>query len=103
MAPKSVAKSERFLRFMEEKGPITLCVSNVGRYDFPDTVGPWRVTSAEFVAGLSVNASYCAAITTAHGRLAWNFTHVEGAVPANRAERLAAASLEAVRDAVKQS
>ncbi|MEU0235894.1 MULTISPECIES: short-chain dehydrogenase [unclassified Streptomyces] len=103
VAPKSVAKSERFLRFMEEKGPITLCVSNVGRYDFPDTVGPWRVTSAEFVAGLSVNASYCAAITTAHGRLAWNFTHVEGAVPANRAERLAAASLEAVRDAVKQS
>ncbi|MFJ3980173.1 short-chain dehydrogenase [Streptomyces sp. NPDC090021] len=101
VAPKSVAKSQRFLRFMEEKGPITLCVSNVGRYEFPDAVGPWQVSSAEFIAGLSVNAYYCAAINTSHGRLAWNFTHVEGAVSAERAERLAAASLEAVLAAAK--
>ncbi|WP_424214052.1 phthiocerol/phthiodiolone dimycocerosyl transferase family protein [Streptomyces sp. BI20] len=103
VAPKSVAKSERFLTFMQEKGPITLCVSNVGRFDFPDEVGPWRVTRAEFVAGLSVNAYYCASITTAHDRLSWNFTHVEGAVDADRALRLADASVEALLAAVKSS
>ncbi|MFE9482376.1 short-chain dehydrogenase [Streptomyces spororaveus] len=101
VAPKSVAKSERFLRFMEDKGPITLCISNIGRYDFPDTVGPWQVSSAEFIAGLSVNAYYAAAINTSHGRLAWNVTHVEGAVSAERAERLADASLETILTAAK--
>ncbi|MEV0603331.1 short-chain dehydrogenase [Streptomyces sp. NPDC050315] len=101
VAPKSVAKSERFLRFMEDKGPITLCVSNIGRYDFPQAIGAWRVSHAEFIAGLSVNAYYCAAINTSHGRLAWNFTHVDGAVPAERAERLAAASLDAALSAAK--
>ncbi|MDI3422643.1 phthiocerol/phthiodiolone dimycocerosyl transferase family protein [Streptomyces luteolus] len=101
VAPKSVAKSGRFLRFMEEKGPITLCVSNVGRYDFPHTVGQWRVSHAKFIAGLSVNAYYCAAINTSHGQLAWNFTHVEGAVPAERAERLTAGALDAVLAALK--
>jgi hypothetical protein len=96
VAPKSVAKSARFLRFMEEKGPITLCISNIGRYDFPGVIGPWQVSSAEFVAGLSVNALYCATVNTSHGRMAWNFTHVDGAVPTDRAERIAAGSLDAV-------
>lgn len=101
VSPKSVDRSGRFLRFMEEKGPITLCISNVGRYDFPGTAGPWRVSSAEFVAGLSVNALYCATVNTSHGRMAWNFTHVEGAVPADRAERIAAGSVDAVLAASK--
>ncbi|MET8681401.1 condensation domain-containing protein [Streptomyces sp. NPDC004647] len=101
VAPKSVAKSGRLLRFMEEKGPLTLCLSNIGRYDFPRAIGPWQVSSAEFIAGLSVNALYCATVNTSHGRMAWNFTHVEGAVPADRAERMAAGSLDAVLSASK--
>lgn len=101
VSPKSPDKSARFLRFMEEKGPLTLCISNIGRYDFPGTIGPWRVSSAEFVAGLSVNALYCATVNTSHGRMAWNFTHVEGAVPADRAERIAAGSLHTVLTAAK--
>jgi len=31
VAPKSLASSDRFLRFMDEKGPITLSLSNIGR------------------------------------------------------------------------
>ncbi|MFI5818157.1 short-chain dehydrogenase [Streptomyces rishiriensis] len=96
VAPKTVAKSNRFLRFMEEKGPITLCLSNLGRFDFPDRIGPWEVSDAEFVTGLSVNAYFVATVNTSHGRLAWNFTHVDQAVPRDRTARMADASVESV-------
>jgi hypothetical protein len=96
VAPKTVAKSDRFLKFMEDKGPITLCLSNLGRYDFPDRIGPWRLSDAEFVTGLSVNAFFVATVNTSHDRMACNFTHVDQAIPRDRAERLADATVEAV-------
>ncbi|MEV5886173.1 short-chain dehydrogenase [Streptomyces sp. NPDC052020] len=96
VAPKTVAKSDRFLRFMQDKGPITLCLSNLGRFDFPHRIGPWQVSDAEFVTGLSVNAYFVATVNTSHDRLAWNFTHVDQAVPRDRAARMADASVEAV-------
>ncbi|MEE1810852.1 phthiocerol/phthiodiolone dimycocerosyl transferase family protein, partial [Streptomyces sp. BE133] len=49
--PKSLADSEPFMRFMDEKGPINLCLSNVGRYEFPDHAGPWRVSDPQFTMG----------------------------------------------------
>ncbi|MFE1319015.1 condensation domain-containing protein [Kitasatospora phosalacinea] len=103
VSPKSVEKSGRFLRFMEEKGPMTLCLSNIGRHDFPAAIGPWQLSRAEFVAGLSVNALYCGTVNTSHGRMAWNFTHVADAVTAERARRIADASLDAVLSAAKST
>ncbi len=96
VAPKTVAKSDKFLRFMEDKGPITLCLSNLGRFDFPDKIGSWRISDAEFITGLSVSAYFVATVNTSHDRMAWNFTHVDQAVPRDRAERMADASVEAV-------
>lgn len=96
VAPKTVGKSEKFLKFMENKGPITLCLSNLGRYDFPDRIGPWQLSDAEFVTGLSVNAFFVATVNTSHDRMACNFTHVDQAVPRDRAERMADATVEAV-------
>ncbi|MGW1075470.1 phthiocerol/phthiodiolone dimycocerosyl transferase family protein [Streptomyces sp. NPDC002537] len=86
--PANVAESAAMLRFMDEEGPINLCLSNVGRTGFPDAVGPWRVSDAQFVAGLSVSAQLVATVNTNHGRLFWNFTHVEDALPRERADRL---------------
>ena len=94
--PKSVAKSAKFLKFMQDKGPITLCISNLGRYDFPDKVGEHELSGAQFVTGLSVNAYFVATVNSSHGRLAWNFTYVQEAVPEERAVRLADGAVAAV-------
>ncbi|MFJ8490482.1 FAD-dependent monooxygenase [Streptomyces sp. NPDC094038] len=87
--PKSLADSESFMRFMDEEGPINLCLSNVGRYEFPDRVGSWRVGDAQFLTGVSVMGAIVATTTTSHEQLAWNFSYVDDLVPASRAQRIA--------------
>jgi phthiocerol/phthiodiolone dimycocerosyl transferase-like enzyme len=101
--PKSAATGGRFLDRVESSGPVNLCLSNLGRYDFPDTLGPWRLSGAQFVAGLSVCGYFVATVNTSHGQLAWNFEYVADAVPAARATALADACLHAVRDAIGRS
>ncbi|MFC8847311.1 MULTISPECIES: hypothetical protein [unclassified Micromonospora] len=94
--PPSVATSGRFVALTERTGPVNLCLSNLGRYDFPDRIGAWRLTGAQFVAGLSVCGYFVATANTSHGELAWNFVHVPEAVPDARAASLVAASVDAV-------
>jgi hypothetical protein len=98
--PKSLADSESFMRFMDEKGPINLCLSNVGRYEFPDRVGSWSVSDAQFLTGVSVMGAIVATATTSHDRLAWNFSYVEGLIPAPRARRIADESVRTVLSAL---
>ncbi|MFK0295418.1 condensation domain-containing protein [Streptomyces sp. NPDC090442] len=87
--PASVENSGPFVRFMDEKGPINLCLSNVGRHDFPARLGPWAVSDAQLVAGISVTGSMVATAITAHGQLAWNFSYVPGTISPLRAQGLA--------------
>ncbi|WP_033823492.1 FAD-dependent monooxygenase [Kitasatospora sp. MBT63] len=89
-----------FMRFMDEQGPINLCLSNVGRYEFPDRVGPWQVSEAQFLTGISIMGAVVATATTCHGRLAWNFSHVEHLVPHARAQRIADESVRSVLSAL---
>ncbi|MFE0042686.1 FAD-dependent monooxygenase [Streptomyces albireticuli] len=100
VGPKSSADGEPFMRYMDERGPLNLCLSNLGRYDFPDLVGSWRVSGTQVVAAVSVTGAVVATATTSHGRLAWNFSYVDGLVPAARAERLADESVRVVLAAV---
>ncbi|MFI5753627.1 FAD-dependent monooxygenase [Streptomyces sp. NPDC051569] len=100
--PGSLADSESFMRFMDEEGPINLCLSNVGRYDFPEQSGHWRIDGAQFLTGVSVMGAIVAAATTSHGRLAWNFGYVEGLVPASRAQRIADDSVRIVLSALTE-
>lgn len=88
-APPSLAEAKPFMQFMEQEGPINLCSSNIGRYPFPGQLGPWQVSGAQFLTGISVNGFFVATINSSHGRLFWNFTHIDKAVPAERAERMA--------------
>ncbi|MFD5516988.1 FAD-dependent monooxygenase [Streptomyces sp. NPDC127066] len=100
--PKSLADGESFMRFMDEEGPINLCLSNVGRYEFPDRVGSWRVGDAQFLTGVSVMGAIVATTTTSHDQLAWNFSYVEGLVPALRAERIADDAVRTVLSALAE-
>ncbi|MGA5639440.1 phthiocerol/phthiodiolone dimycocerosyl transferase family protein [Streptomyces cinereoruber] len=99
--PRTVADSMPFVRHLDEKGPINFCVSNVGRFPFPDSIGPWRVSGAQFVAGLSVVGTFVAAVNSSHHQLAWNFTYAEGLVSGERAARLADRCVETVLDLVR--
>ncbi|MFY1634922.1 phthiocerol/phthiodiolone dimycocerosyl transferase family protein [Solwaraspora sp. WMMB335] len=98
--PRSVAASGRFIETMERTGPVNLCLSNIGRYDFPARVGPWQLSGAQFIAGLSVCGYFVSTVNTSHGRLFWNFTYVPDALPQERAARLVAASVDAVLAAI---
>ncbi|MFC9286325.1 FAD-dependent monooxygenase [Streptomyces sp. NPDC057052] len=100
--PGSLADGESFMRFMDEKGPINLCLSNVGRYDFPEQAGSWRINGAQFLTGVSVMGAVVATATTVHGRLAWNFGYVEGMVPQSRARRIADDSVRIVLSALAE-
>lgn len=88
-APRCMADARPFMAFMEAEGPINLCSSNIGRYPFPERIGALRLSDAQFLTGISVNGYFVAAINSSHGRLFWNFTYIDEAVPGERAERLA--------------
>lgn len=88
-APQSMAQARPFMEFMESEGPINLCSSNIGRYDFPDRIGGWEISEAQFLTGISVNGYFVATINSSHGKLCWNFTYIDDAVPTRRATRIA--------------
>jgi hypothetical protein len=94
--PMSVAEAGPLIEFMETSGPVNLCISNIGRYEFPADIGRWRCSGAQFVAGLSVCGYFVSTVNTSHDRLSWNFCHVEGGLSRVRAERLVTASVDAV-------
>jgi hypothetical protein len=99
-APQSMADARPFMAFMEAEGPINLCSSNIGRYAFPDQIGDCAISDAQFLTGISVNGYFVATINSSHGRLFWNFTHIDKAVPVERAERLVDACVQALLSAV---
>ncbi|MFC7615105.1 SDR family NAD(P)-dependent oxidoreductase [Actinokineospora soli] len=89
LSPRSAADSDRAVAMVDKVGPGNVCLSNLGRVAFPDRVGGWALSGAQFIAGISVSGTLVAAVNTTHGALHWNFTHVPGAVSRARAERIA--------------
>ncbi|QKV94602.1 hypothetical protein HUT19_24975 [Streptomyces sp. NA02950] len=98
--PRTPETSASFLRRVEAQGPGNLCLSNLGRHEFPSAVGPWRISDAQFIAGISVSGYFVATVNTTHGHLFCNFTYVDGIVPKARAEKLAAGCLNTLMSAV---
>ncbi|MGD3108654.1 FAD-dependent monooxygenase [Streptomyces sp. YGL11-2] len=98
--PTTPADAGTFMRHLDEQGPLNLCLSNLGRSDVPDRIGPWRLSGTQLVAGISVTGAVVATALTSHGHLAWNFSYVEGIVPTPRARHLADASVRTLLAAV---
>jgi hypothetical protein len=94
--PNGVADSEPLVRFIEEHGSFNFFVSNIGRFDFPDALGAWRLSGAQFVGGISVVGYFASSVTTSHGQLSWNFTYIDEAISRERAERLVDDSVRTV-------
>ncbi|QLY33327.1 phthiocerol/phthiodiolone dimycocerosyl transferase family protein [Nocardia huaxiensis] len=92
--PESVSASARTVALLDQRGPGNVCISNIGRYDFPEKAGDWVLSGAQFIAGISISGYFVATVNTSHGVLHWNFTYIEGAVSDARARQLADDSLE---------
>ncbi|QPL92904.1 short-chain dehydrogenase [Streptomyces clavuligerus] len=88
ICPRSVADSARTIAMIDGSGPGNVCLSNIGRYDFPARAGSSRLSGAQFIAGISVSGCLVAAVNTTNGTLHWNVTHIDGALPRDRAERI---------------
>lgn len=88
ISPRSVEHSARSVALIDRAGPGNVCVSNLGRYDFPDRAGDWRLSDAQFIAGISISGYLVAAVNTSHGVLQCNVTYIEAAVTAERAARI---------------
>ncbi|MFF7633254.1 short-chain dehydrogenase [Kitasatospora sp. NPDC008050] len=89
MSPPSAARSARAVTAVDRQGPGNVCLSNLGVVDFPDRVGRWELSGAQFVAGISVSGYLVATVNTSHAALHWNFTYIDGALGAERAGRIA--------------
>lgn len=100
ITPKSVGQSDKAMRMVEERGPGNICLSNIGRYDFPDRIGDWPVSGAQFIAGISTSGYFVGTVNTSHGTLFWNFTYIADIVSAERAERIADDAFDLLRKAI---
>jgi len=100
MGPESAATSGPSVRRLESRELGDLRLSNIGRYDFPDRIGEWRVDGAQFVAGVSVSGYFVATVNTSHHQLHWNFTYAEGVLSRKRAQGLVTACVEGLLSAV---
>jgi len=88
------------VRALDRSGPGHLCLTYLERPAFPDKLGAWRLSGAQFVAGTSVAGFVSATATVLHGELTLNLGYVEPAVSAERAERLADETVRALLGAL---
>ncbi|ONM48744.1 hypothetical protein B0T44_03455 [Nocardia donostiensis] len=98
-APKSVGTSASTVQVMDTRGPGHLCMTYLGQYGFPDKVGAWRLSEAQFVSGMSVSGFIMATANASHDQLSFNVGYVEPAVSRERAQRLADESIQALLSA----
>ncbi|MCS7478734.1 condensation domain-containing protein [Umezawaea endophytica] len=100
VCPHDLAGSASFRGLVEAQGPGNLCLSNIGLHHFPDVIGPWRLSEAQFVAGPSLSGYLVGTVNTSHDQLSWNFSYVDDAVPTDRAERIATDSVDVLLAAI---
>ncbi len=101
VTPASVAKSSRVFELMERSGPLNVCISNIGRFDFAARVGDWRLNGAQFIAGVPSSSYLVATVNTCHDGLFWNFSYTEGVVSDRSAERFAQGCLQILLGALE--
>lgn len=100
VSPKSLDTCSRVFGLLERSGPGNICLSNIGRYDFPTRIGDWSLSGAQFIAGISVSGYFVATANTSHDELHWNFTYIEDVVSQRAAEQFADNAVTTLLDAI---
>jgi len=100
LCPASVAKSSRVFGFIDHHGPGNVCISNMGRYDFPAHVGAWQLSGAQLAVNISISGYFVAIINACHDELFWNFFYIDGVVSQASAQRFADGCVQALLCAI---
>jgi hypothetical protein len=100
LCPASVAKSSRVFGFIDRHGPGNVCVSNIGRYDFPAQIGEWRLSGAQLAVNISISGYFVAIINTCHDELFCNFFYIDGVVSEPSAQFFADGCVQTLLDAI---
>lgn len=100
VCPASLATSARTIGLIERHGASNVCLSNLGRYDFPTRIGKWSLSGAQFIVGISVTGYFIAAVNSSHGQLFWNFTFIDSVVSQPTAQQFADNAVATLLDAV---
>jgi hypothetical protein len=88
-APKSLATSKRFVDGIDDRAAGAVLVSNLGRVDFPDRIGDWKLSAVQFFSTMSVTGQLAICAVTSNGVMHLNVCYVEGQTSAERASRVA--------------
>jgi NRPS condensation-like uncharacterized protein len=94
VCPASAAESSKVFGLMERNGPLNVCISNIGRYDFAARIGDWQLCGAQFIASLPPIGYFLATVNTSHDELSWNFTYTDGVVSRRSVQRFADGCLQ---------
>jgi hypothetical protein len=78
--------------------PLVVPVSNIGIVDFPSQYGSFNVENMTFFVPLSSSGIWGSAANTFNGRLNWNFTYAWPVVSEEQAGRMAARSMDILRE-----
>lgn len=90
MVPGSLWRGLRLMKTMEEGSPQNFCLSNLGRFDFPETVGPLRLSGVQTAASLGASCYIGATVSTTGGEMGMNLNYLREAIPEEVAAAFAA-------------
>ncbi len=100
ICPASLATSSKAFGLVERNGPLNVSISNLGRYDFAERIGDWRLSGAQFISGVPPTGYFLATVNTSHNELFWNFTYTDGVVSHGAAQRFADGCLQTLLRAI---
>lgn len=80
ICPPSLAMSSKAFGFVERTGPLNVSISNLGRYEFAERIGDWRLSGAQFISAVPSTGYFLATVNTSHSELFWNFTYPDAVV-----------------------
>ncbi|MCU1646045.1 MAG: short-chain dehydrogenase [Nocardia sp.] len=90
--PRTVESGRRIVDMVDRRAPWNVSVTNLGRIDFPEHVGAWRISDLTLTASNSCVSAVTVAIVTAHQEMCIGFCYVDGmlAEPENFADQVLA-------------
>ncbi|MFE5283427.1 hypothetical protein ACFRAQ_00460 [Nocardia sp. NPDC056611] len=91
--PRTLESGRRLAELVDRRAPWNVSVTNLGRVEFPERAGAWRLSGLRVAASNSCVSVMTVAVTTAHAEMHLGFCHAEPALPAARAETFADAVL----------
>lgn len=79
--PRTVASGWRVAEMVDRRAPWNVSVTNLGRVEFPERAGEWRLSGVVLAAGNSCVSAMTVAVVTAHDELHIGFCHVDRILP----------------------